>query len=178
MNTKSVAQLLGISTRTVQRWVKQLNLDMARNDLGHFIFTEEDIELLKQVKNQLDEGVLLQDVSVKRNNRTGVVKNVQNVTTVEPVQPESKPSELNEMEEKIKKIESSLEQKADSVVSYQLIQHRREIEELRNQVAILTERITCLEELVSKEAEAAASIENKNITPRKKKSFLKGIFGF
>ena len=63
MNTKTVAELLGISTRTVQRWVKQLSLDMARNDLGHFIFTEENIEQLKHVKKQLDEGVLLQDIS-------------------------------------------------------------------------------------------------------------------
>ena len=43
LNTKSVAEMLGISTRTVQRWVKQLNLNMERNDLGHFIFTEENI---------------------------------------------------------------------------------------------------------------------------------------
>ena len=63
MNTKSVAEMLGISTRTVQRWVKQLNLNMARNDLGHFIFTEENIEQLKRVKKQLDEGILLQDIT-------------------------------------------------------------------------------------------------------------------
>ena len=37
---------------------------MARNDLGHFIFTEENIEQLKQVKKQLDEGILLQDIYV------------------------------------------------------------------------------------------------------------------
>ena len=31
MNTKSVAELLEISTSTVLRWVKQLNLEMERN---------------------------------------------------------------------------------------------------------------------------------------------------
>ncbi|WP_338469405.1 MerR family transcriptional regulator [Niallia sp. XMNu-256] len=169
MNTKSVADLLGISTRTVQRWVKQLGLEMARNDLGHFIFTEEDIELLKQVKKQLEDGVLLQDITVKANNRTGVVRSVQT---------EMQQTDLEEIEEKIKNLELSLYQKADSVVSYQLLQHRREIEELQNQITNLKEQISNLEKLLIREVQTAASLEETKIKPRKKKSFLKGIFGF
>ena len=56
MNTKAVAKLLGTSVSTIQRWVKQLNIEMERNELGHFIFSEENIELLKEVKQQLQQG--------------------------------------------------------------------------------------------------------------------------
>ena len=174
LNTKSVAEMLGISTRTVQRWVKQLNLNMARNDLGHFIFTEENIEQLKQVKKQLDEGILLQDITLEKSKRSGIVKNSQ---------PEKNKEEIQEvLEDKISLLETSLYQKADSVVSYQLLQHRREIEELQEQVSYLTERLSDLEELFFLVNETAASLDQKQfedpISPRKKKSFLRRIFGF
>ena len=173
MNTKSVAEMLGISTRTVQRWVKQLNLNMARNDLGHFIFTDENIEQLKQVKKQLDEGILLQDITLEKSKRSGIVKNLQ---------PEEKKEEIQEvLEDKISHLETSLYQKADSVVSYQLLQHRREIEDLQEQVSYLTERLSDLEELFFLVNETAASIDQnqfEDLSPRKKKSFLRRIFGF
>jgi len=174
LNTKSVAEMLGISTRTVQRWVKQLNLNMARNDLGHFIFTEENIEQLKQVKKQLDEGILLQDITLEKSKCSGIVKNSQ---------PEKNKEEIQEvLEDKISLLETSLYQKADSVVSYQLLQHRREIEELQEQVSYLTGRLSDLEELFFLVNETAASLDQKQfedpISPRKKKSFLRRIFGF
>ena len=174
MNTKSVAEMLGISTRTVQRWVKQLNLNMARNDLGHFIFTEENIEQLKQVKKQLDEGILLQDITLEKSKRSGIVKNSQ---------PEKNKEEIQEvLEDKISLLETSLYQKADSVVSYQLLQHRREIEELQEQVSYLTGRLSDLEELFFLVNETAASLDQKQfedpLSPRKKKNFLRRIFGF
>lgn len=165
LNTKAVAKLLGISTSTVQRWVKQLNLETERNELGHFIFSEEDIELLKQVKQQLQEGVLLQDISIQLPKRTGIVKQTQ------------ENENINELILKVKNIENSLNQKADEVVSYQILQHRREMEELQEQISLLTERVTQLENILKEKTEIAASSENENIKPRKKKNFFKLIFG-
>lgn len=43
MNSSEVAKHLGVSTSTVQRWVKQLNLPMERNERGHYTFKEEDL---------------------------------------------------------------------------------------------------------------------------------------
>jgi chromosome-anchoring protein RacA len=45
MNTSEVAKLLGVSTSTIQRWVKQLELPMERNERGHYHFSSEDIEI-------------------------------------------------------------------------------------------------------------------------------------
>lgn len=169
MNTRSVAQLLGISTSTVQRWVKQFNLEMERNELGHFIFSEEDIELLKQVKAQLHEGILLQDIALAKHKRTGIVKSAHTETDV------------HELADKVHRMEISLNDKADSVVSYQLLQHRHEIEELQKQITVLTERISQMEGAMKKEAEIAATNElnpnKEKKSSRKKKNFFQMIFG-
>ncbi len=166
MNTRAVAELLGISVSTVQRWVKQLALEMERNELGHFIFSEEDIALLKEVKNQLQQGKILQEIEVGNSNkRTGHVKTGDSDEYLEQIT-----SKLNELE-------ISLDQKADSVVSYQLLQHRREIEELQEQIALLTEKISNMEEVLQRDKEAALSKENLKNTPRKRNKFLQSIFG-
>jgi chromosome-anchoring protein RacA len=171
LNTRSVAELLGISTSTVQRWVKQLKLEMERNEQGHFIFTEEKINILKEVKQQLQEGILLHDITLDKTKRTGVIK---------AVSPELN-KDQDQLEEKVNQIEISLNKKADSVVSYQLLQHRREIDELQEQVSSLTDRIVELERLLLKQKEVAATSEDqsnsKELNSRKKKNFFKALFG-
>ena len=164
MNTKSVAELLEISTSTVLRWVKQLNIEMERNEHGHFIFSEEKINILKDVKQQLQNGIPIQDISIDKTKRTGVAKTV------------SPESNMSQLEEKVIQMETSLNKKADSVVSYQLLQHRREIDDLQEQVSFLVNRLAEIEEVLIKQKEVAASAEEQMI-PRKKKNFFKAIFG-
>ena len=111
---------------------------------------------------------------MEKSKRSGIVKNSQ---------PEKNKEEIQEvLEDKISLLETSLYQKADSVVSYQLLQHRREIEELQEQVSYLTGRLSDLEELFFLVNETAASLDQKQfedpISPRKKKNFLRRIFGF
>jgi chromosome-anchoring protein RacA len=165
LNTRIVAELLGISVSTVQRWVKQLGLEMERNELGHFIFSEEDITLLKKVKNQLQQGKILQEIEISSTKRTGHIKRNDSDEYVEQIT------------SKLKEIEINLEQKADSVVSYQLLQHRREIEELQGQILLLTEKVSNLEEVLQRNREAALSKEKLKKTPRKRNKFLQSIFG-
>lgn len=167
MNTRAVAELLGISVSTVQRWVKQLGLIMERNELGHFIFSEEDIELLKEVKIQLQQGKILQEIEVSSSSskRTGLLKTVQSDKSVDKLM------------SKFKEIEDSLQQKADSVVSYQILQHRREIEELQEQISNLTVKLANIEELLQKDQETAVSKENMKKTPKKRNKFFQTIFG-
>lgn len=172
MNTSAVAKLLGVSSSTIQRWVKQLELQMERNELGHYSFTDEDIQLLKQVQEQLKKGVMLQDVTVERKKtRTGVVKSAGNDPFTEKLL-----ARINEFEQRLNK-------KADDVVSYQLLQHRREIEELQAEVDKLNKKIECLEEKISNESQRMPSdhvlIFDKEV-PRKnkRKNLITSLFGF
>ncbi|MDV7764418.1 MerR family transcriptional regulator, partial [Peribacillus sp. CSMR9] len=41
MNTSAVARLLNVSHSTIQRWVTQLNMEVERNQLGHYQFSDE-----------------------------------------------------------------------------------------------------------------------------------------
>lgn len=66
MNTNMVASELGVSAKTVQRWVKQLNLPAERNELGHYSFTAEDVKVLKSVQKQISEGTAIQDIHLPK----------------------------------------------------------------------------------------------------------------
>ncbi|EWG09417.1 MerR family transcriptional regulator [Cytobacillus firmus] len=135
MNTSAAAKLLGVSPSTIQRWVKQLELRTERNELGHYLFTEDDISLLKQVQDQLNQGIILQDVTVKgKKTRKGTVH----------VEAAAAPA-IEKIYLKISELEKLLNGKADDVVSYQLLQHRSEIEELQKENARLLKRIEVLE---------------------------------
>ncbi|WP_312474827.1 MerR family transcriptional regulator [Neobacillus sp.] len=173
MNTSDVAKLLGVSTSSIQRWVKQLGLPMEKNERGHYHFTSEDIELLKKIHEQLQNGTLIHDISPlreKKSPRKGVVKAVENDVALE------------KLFSKVSKLEISLNTKADSVVSYQLLQHRREIEDLQNHVNQLSQQLELLQNQV-KEMMSPTQIDKPLVldhgkVKRKKKNIVSSIFGF
>ncbi|MEC1500677.1 chromosome-anchoring protein RacA [Bacillus sonorensis] len=183
MNTTDAANKLGVSTKTIQRWVKQLNLPASRNELGHYFFSNDDIAVLEDVKEQLKNGTPMQDVIVKRPTTSFLINKNDSVQPKEPehlsdifeeklqrfLQHEQFEREL--LQKKIAELERKLEQKADDVVSYQLLQQRRELEEERQQIKTLEQKIRELE---------SSSIE-KELPPRredKPKRRFKSIFSF
>ncbi|MDP4085861.1 MAG: MerR family transcriptional regulator [Bacillota bacterium] len=171
MNTNEVAKLLGVSQSTIQRWVKQLELPMEKNDRGHYLFSPEDIELIKGIQVQIQNGVLIQDITPlhEKKARKGTIKSSENLKNVET------------LTSKIFFLEKKLNEKADSVVSYQLLQHRNELEELQNQVNLLLERLETLETLVkpSEAFEPPLLLEQPKPSKKpKKKNIVSSLFGF
>ncbi|GHI00932.1 MerR family transcriptional regulator [Neobacillus kokaensis] len=172
MNSTEVAKLLGVSVSTVQRWVKQLGLPMERNDRGHYYFKDEDIQLLKNIQEQLQNGAILQDiapVTEKKNSRKGTVKTIEDDQRIEF------------LITKVKEIELNLHAKADSVTSYQLLQHRREIEDLQTQITKLNDTIVMLQQELNT-LKAAPTLEKLHVLgdgkiKRKKKNFVSSLFG-
>lgn len=164
MNTTAVSQLLGVSSSTVQRWVKHLGLEMKRNEYGHYIYSEEDVECLREFQKELQKGVPIQSIAIKKKTRKGSV-----------VVQKQAPPKAEKWMEKIRELESRLNNKADSVVAYQLMQHRGEIEELEQKISMLSEQ---LEELQDKYDEIAAAVEDyrNEQEKRRKKTFFRAIF--
>ncbi|ADM39691.1 chromosome-anchoring protein RacA [Bacillus spizizenii] len=152
MNTNMVASELGVSAKTVQRWVKQLNLPAERNELGHYSFTTEDVKVLKSVQKQISEGTAIQDIHVPQSTkkRTGfIVQKTTGDTERRIEQLEQKLDTLlqqrqdeNELLIRISELERQLKQKADEGVSYQLLQHRREIDDILADLQSLTSQMT------------------------------------
>jgi chromosome-anchoring protein RacA len=172
MNTSEVAKLLRVSASTIQRWVKQLELPMERNERGHYLFNQEDIELLKKIKEKIQNGTLLQDIAPlqDKKNRKGAVKTVDNDLVLEKLI-----IRLNELE-------LGLNSKADSVASYQLLQHRQEIEELQIQVKGLNQQLVTLQDQINEKKNPSQFEKpitfDPNMTKRKKKNIVSSLFGF
>lgn len=172
MNSSEVAKLLGVSVSTIQRWVKQLELPMERNDRGHYFFKDEDIEMLKNIQEQLQNGVLIHDIApvkTRNNPRKGAIKTIENDKAIE------------KLAVRVKELEAGLNNKADSVVSYQLLQHRREIDELSKKVEDLSSQMEKLQAELSgirksEQAEKPLVMDNGKVK-RKKKNFVSSLFG-
>lgn len=166
MNTGAVSKMLGVSSSTVQRWVKHLGLEMERNEFGHYVYGDEDIELLKEFKQQLQNGVPIQNIVMEKKPRKGYGK----------IQPNNEHNE--DLIKKVTELEKSLENKADSVVTYQLLQHRNEIEELKNQIEKLTREIDKLTAKAQEEERIAESAAAQEAIKPKRKGMFSSIFGF
>lgn len=166
MNTGAVSKLLGVSSSTVQRWVKHLGLEMERNEFGHFLYSQEDVETLKEFKEQIQSGIPIQHIQVRKPTRRGSVKFLQKQSS---------------LVDKVNKLERSIENKADSVVTYQLLQHRREIEELQGKIEQLTNQVDELHLSLRHSLNKASELKEQEPTSskkQKKKTVFHTLFGF
>jgi len=170
MNTSTVAKMLGVSPSTIQRWVKQANLQMDRTELGHYQFSEESIEILKDIQNQLNNGVLLQDLKLKgkKSRQAAVLTGANDLNFQKVIQ-------------RIEELEKKVNGKADDVVSYQILQHRREIEDLHNEVSRLNEVIMGMEEAAVHKEPLQNIEKGREFPPEakfKKWKIISSLFGF
>ncbi|MEK5393456.1 MerR family transcriptional regulator [Margalitia sp. FSL K6-0131] len=168
MNTATAAKLLGISQSTLKRWIKELDLDMNRNELGHYDIQDEDISVLKQVKKQIQNGTFLQDVTISRNKvrkgKTAILL---------------KESTADILVQRMNDLEKKLNEKADKVVSYQLLTHRKEIEDLENEINRLNTHVELLEKKLAENESKDISNNNANSYKiNKKRNLFSTLFNF
>lgn len=168
MNTATAAKLLGISQSTLKRWIKELDLDMNRNELGHYDIQDEDILVLKQVKKQIQNGTFLQDVTISRNK---VRKGKTAILSKEPT------SDI--LIQRMNELEKKLNEKADKVVSYQLLTHRKEIEDLEKEINRLNTQVELLEKKLAESESKDSSINNASTYKiNKKRNLFSILFNF
>jgi chromosome-anchoring protein RacA len=135
LKTKTVSEELGVNPTTVQRWVRHFNIQCDKNEHGHYLFKQEDIEQLREIKAQLDNGLLMSDIQIQSFQSSE--KSVEL-----PTQFEEKFDRLNAA---INALEKKVEEKADAVVSYQMLQHASELEELIKKMENMEARLQDLE---------------------------------
>ncbi|MBA2871350.1 chromosome-anchoring protein RacA [Anoxybacillus calidus] len=139
LKTSSVAKRLGVSPKTVQRWIKKYNIPCPRNEAGHYVFDAETITLLEQIK--FEQGAALEeesDMDIETTAKETLYPDDIFETHVKP--------HIEEMTARLQSVERKLEQKADDVVSFQVLQHRKEIDELVEHIQKLESRIVQLEQ--------------------------------
>ncbi|MFE6137467.1 chromosome-anchoring protein RacA [Bacillus sp. NPDC057893] len=175
--TPFIAKKLGVSPKAVVRIAQQLNLTIKKNKYGHFIFTQVDLDqMLEYHRSQMDQPQNSQTTQKTSSNdieklKTQVNTIVQNTSSNDFKQ---LTAQLTTITRRLDRMEEQMQDKANDVVTYQLLQHRREMEEM-------LERIQKLEAALKKEEPIYITPDAKPTYEREKKpkrrKMIFSIFG-
>lgn len=178
MNTAALADKLGVSSRTVQRWIKQLDIPCKKNEHGHYIFDENDIPNFLAIQESI-KNISIHEVP-KQLKRKGVTKVSVQTRQMTPSNEGLFPDyfQLTKLLDRIERNEQEISRKASEVVSYQLLQHRKEIDELQNKVVGLEEYIKTLEKDIEQYRTKEEAVELEQIPELPRKSRKSKVFGF
>lgn len=138
MKTSDVAKELGINPKTVLKWVKQHDIPCEKNELGHFEFTDQHLKQLKQVQSNSPSQRAAPTVS----KREGTVS----LSIEETEKWQEMQKQMDQMLMRLMENERRIEEKAGEVVTFQILEHRSEIDDLQKKVDKLEARIQELEE--------------------------------
>ena len=166
--TKTVSEQLGVNPTTIQRWVKYFNIPCHRNEHGHYLFKDSDILLLKNIKEQLNRGLSMAEVQIEQHNN-------KKETRPRTLKKEEMIEKFNELSTRMNDIERRLEEKADEVVAYQLLQHRSEIDDLLHKLTKLEHQIEQLQEKQQKESTIAFHRNDQKGTKKRRLASLLSI---
>ncbi|WP_002148194.1 chromosome-anchoring protein RacA [Bacillus cereus] len=175
--TPFIAKKLGVSPKAVVRIAQQLNLTIKKNKYGHFIFTQGDLDLMLEYhRSQMDQPQNSKTIQKTPSNdveklKTQVNTIVQNTSSNDFKQ---LTAQLTTITRRLDRMEEQMQDKANDVVTYQLLQHRREMEEM-------LERIQKLEATLKKEEPIYITPDAKPTYEREKKpkrrKMIFSIFG-
>ncbi|KMM38195.1 MerR family transcriptional regulator [Guptibacillus hwajinpoensis] len=140
LKTKQVSDELGVNPTTVQRWVKYFELSCEKNEKGHFLFTNDTLEELKSIKNDLRKGYSMEKIKGGTNEKSSPIK---------VISQESFEQRLDRFTVRLEQLERQLEEKANEVITVQVLQHRSELDELVKKVTSLEEKLVELEDHTS-----------------------------
>jgi chromosome-anchoring protein RacA len=175
LKTKDAADLLSVSQTTIKRWASTFPESFQKDRFGHYIFSEQEIDLLIHIKDRIDHGETLDRITLLTDKQPS-----------EPLQDEiplqSHDSSVKDMITRIEHIERTVDQKADEVVSVQLLQQREELEELRKMIEQLAASIETIQISSSKTYSAhdeihPAAAAKLQASP-KKRGLLRSFFSF
>lgn len=171
--TKEAAEQLSVSQTTIKRWAAMFPASFPKDRFGHYIFTTQEVSLLKFIKERLEQGESLDSITLAENKpQAEPLPNIRSLPATEPP--------MQEVWSRLVRIERSLDQKADEVVSVQLLQQRQELEDLRRMIQQLA---VSIESIQQPRLQAAAAYEElhplatmKLKTPPKKRGLLRTFF--
>ncbi|MEH6939583.1 MerR family transcriptional regulator [Bacillus sp. JJ664] len=123
--TSQVAEQLQLTNKKVLLFSKKGKLNVEKSSNGTYLFTEDQMMQIKEIYE-----ASIQPVEIKQNDQANS-------------------SHIIELGQKIEKIEEKLETKANEVVSVQILEHRREIEDLKKLVNKLGDEVFLLNESIS-----------------------------
>lgn len=64
LSISDAAKEVQVESHVLRYWEEELNLSIHRNELGHRVFTKEDIERLKQIRDMKERGLQLKAIKM------------------------------------------------------------------------------------------------------------------
>ncbi|MBB6449076.1 chromosome-anchoring protein RacA [Geomicrobium halophilum] len=150
VKTKSVAETLRVAPKTIQTWVRKYKIPVQTNDRGHYLYDQMAIERLQTVKSTQMPDEIEESDDVK-------------VATLEAEK------RMDEILQRLDHLEKMIEKKADEVVSFQLLKHRQELDDVQRS-------ITTIEDHLNELNDATDLTESVEETPKRGK--LASMFSF
>ncbi|GGE59685.1 hypothetical protein [Priestia taiwanensis] len=146
--TNDVAEKLCVKSKIVHKYAKENSIQ--KNELGHYIFSDEDIIAIK--------------------NYISTTRKKTSTPSIPPELIQSLQHQLHSLTKRTDENERKLSHKADEGVNYQLLHHRKEIEELRSLVAEMGARLESLESQLTEQQESVRLQEMKK--PKRRGIFM------
>ncbi|WP_416149755.1 MerR family transcriptional regulator [Salipaludibacillus sp. HK11] len=166
--TKEVAEEFGVNPSTVQRWIKHFQLSCEINSQGHFELNEATYKKLKHIHNETNQGKKLKEVTL-----AGHRFSTPQVQFKKMVPTHRLDERIDRLIIQVDQLDRNLQTKADEVVEYQVLNQRKEINELNDLISQLTRRLQALEAEL-REKEQRTFIERREVPMKKRR--LAGIF--
>ncbi|WP_088102165.1 RacA protein [Halalkalibacter urbisdiaboli] len=135
IDVAELSQRLEIDFTTLKQWTNYFGMEWKVNELGHEGLTENQLKTLVSIKSQLQLGKVLDEIDLDE-----VKANMVDARVYE--------NKLNHVIEQVTDLEQRISQKADEVVSYQLLKQRSELEEMFEKLTRLEQRISKMENKV------------------------------
>ena len=105
------ARLVEVESHVLRYWEEELELPIARNEMGHRYYTEDDIQLLKHIKKLKERGYQLKAIKMDISEKGELIPQ-EEVLSQEEVLPQAlkpeKPEVLNGNAEKMQQFQSIL----------------------------------------------------------------------
>ncbi|WZY01478.1 chromosome-anchoring protein RacA [Bacillus sp. FSL W7-1360] len=158
LKTKDISDRLDVNPTTVQRWTKFFGIEHKTNEHGHYVYKEQQIATFAYIQKQLQEGKKMKDIAFngQTKRRTAV-----RIPSVPKEQYEAK---LEKVLVQVNDLEEKLSTKADDIVSYQLLKHRSELDEMVSLIEQLEKRLEAMDEKMSQHLAAAVNEQPRETT--------------
>ena len=99
------AKLVEVESHVLRYWEEELELPIARNEMGHRYYTEDDIQLLKHIKKLKERGYQLKAIKMDISENGELIPQEE---TLPPVVKQEKAEVLNSNAEKMQQFQSVL----------------------------------------------------------------------
>ncbi|CAG7643749.1 Chromosome-anchoring protein RacA [Paenibacillus solanacearum] len=181
-STKEAAQLLQVSPTTIKRWASHFQHRFSKDELGHYVFEESDMEKLAFIKQQLELKLSLSQIDLPEEKPAARQSKPLPADTGQASDAHASSftrmtAQYGEIEKRLRHVENKLTEKADDIVCLQLLEHRRELEEISRTVRQLSqhmEEVACSLADMHKQTEA----REREQPPTKRRRLLASLFSF